>query len=802
MKNLFENNTGKLVKQLAAKDLRADKRRNIFIISTISFAVCLMVTLALFFLGSSHELKKQLQGRYQAVVIGMSKEEITKAMNDKSLAKVGVEVGINILHIDKFTLNVNYRDKNDVNLRSISIQGQLPKKENEILISRTYLEKIGINPEIGRQVKLSLDETTEKNFTITGIIDDKENRNAYEVIVSESYLQTYYTSTIPYKVLVRYGDSKDIKPDELKTMITSCLQQYNVEEEEIAFSSSYFSSVDNMARDIYAIAGICLLIILACAMVIYSMFYIGVVGKINEYGRFRVIGMTKKQLKAMIKQERNKIERISILLGCCFGCLLGYIIVPKGWNWINTIMSVITIAILTKIVVSLSIRKPMNIAVKISPIEAIRMSSTTETSKNKSHIEYKMSPAGLSKAYFVRNRKKNVITLISLGLTGILLSGAASYLNSIDPDSMARQVFGNQEMKLTLSPNLTGNPDEDPVEVFANAQKNNPFNKELMDELNKKNEIKNIRTVESCHPKIFLPNNVNVKNIPDADVAGLHEKDFDTYQNHLIKGTMKYSEMVSNRGILVDDTAKILSKFANYNVKIGDVIQIETNTGSLIKFTVMGIVNMENTDYAAFNFIIPQELLSNIRTDVTNFNSELLVQTNMEDLAKVENIIYDKLGNNQNINIKSFSETQLFVKEELKSFAFPIYGLVIFIGVFGLINLVNSLSTNLIARQRELGMLCSIGLSKKQLLKMLWWECLYYIFSTMAITISLGTVTGYALCRILNQVGVFGKMTYKFPTAATGIYFALLLIVVGIYLPIALRYCTQKPLVERIKIVE
>lgn len=162
-----------------------------------------MVTLALFFLGSSHELKKQLQGRYQAVVIGMSKEEITKAMNDKSLAKVGVEVGINILHIDKFTLNVNYRDKNDVNLRSISIQGQLPKKENEILISRTYLEKIGINPEIGRQVKLSLDETTEKNFTITGIIDDKENRNAYEVIVSESYLQTYYTSTIPYKVLVR-----------------------------------------------------------------------------------------------------------------------------------------------------------------------------------------------------------------------------------------------------------------------------------------------------------------------------------------------------------------------------------------------------------------------------------------------------------------------------------------------------------------------------------------------------------------------------------------------------------------------
>lgn len=802
MKNLFENNTGEIVKQLAAKDLRADKRRNVFIISTIAFAVCLMVMLALFFLGSSYKFKKQLQSRYQAVAIGMSKEEITKAMNDKSLEKVGVEVGVDILHIDKFTLNINYRDKNNINLRSINIQGQLPKKENEILISRRYLEKIGINAEIGCQVQLSLDETVEKNFIITGIIEEKESRNAYEVIVSESYLQTYYTSTIPYKVLIRYADSEDIKSDELKTMITSSLKQYDVDEEEIAFSSSYFSSVDNMARDIYAIGGICLLIILACGVVIYSMFYIGVVGKINEYGRFRMVGMTKKQLKAMIKQERNQIERISILLGCCFGSLLGYIIVPKGWNWINTIMSLVAVVILTKIVVSLSIRKPMNIAVRVSPIDAIRISSTTEALKNKSYIEYKMSPEGLSKAYFVRNRKKIVITLISLGLTGILLSGAATYLNSIDPDSMARQVFGNQEMKLTLSPNLTGDPGEDSVEIFAKAQKNNPFNKELMDELNKQNEIKNIRTVESCHPKIFLPNNTNVKNIPDVDIAGLHEKDFDTYQKHLLDGTMDYSKMVSNKGVLVDDTAKILSKFTNYNVKIGDEIQIETNTGSLIKFTVMGIVSMKNTDYAAFNFLIPQELLSSIRADVTNFNSELLIQTNMEDLTQVENMIYDKLGNNQDINIKSLSETKLFVREELKSFAFPIYGLVIFIGVFGLINLVNSLFTNLIARQRELGMLCSIGLTNKQLKKMLWYEGLYYIFSTMAITISLGTVTGYVLCRILNQVGVFGKMTYKFPTAATGIYFALLLIVVGIYLPIALRYCTKKPLVERIKIFD
>ena len=74
-------------------------------------------------------------------------------------------------------------------------------------------------------------------------------------------------------------------------------QAYGIEESRIAFSSSYFGTLDNSSRDVSVVLGVSLLIAVACATVIYSLFYVSVTGKIKEYGRLRVIGMTQKQVR-------------------------------------------------------------------------------------------------------------------------------------------------------------------------------------------------------------------------------------------------------------------------------------------------------------------------------------------------------------------------------------------------------------------------------------------------------------------------------------------------------------------------
>ena len=50
----FENDTSAITKKLANRSIKADKRRNIFIIVTIAFAACLMTVLALYTFGKSH----------------------------------------------------------------------------------------------------------------------------------------------------------------------------------------------------------------------------------------------------------------------------------------------------------------------------------------------------------------------------------------------------------------------------------------------------------------------------------------------------------------------------------------------------------------------------------------------------------------------------------------------------------------------------------------------------------------------------------------------------------------------------
>lgn len=57
--------------------------------------------------------------------------------------------------------------------------------------------------------------------------------------------------------------------------------------------------------------------------------------------------------------------------------------------------------------------------------------------------------------------------------------------------------------------------------------------------------------------------------------------------------------------------------------------------------------------------------------------------------------------------------------------------------------------TNLVSRRRELVILRSVGLAKEQLFRTLWIECFYYVMGTIVITLTIGSLSGYAICLIL-----------------------------------------------------
>ena len=86
-----------------------------------------------------------------------------------------------------------------------------------------------------------------------------------------------------------------------------------------------------------------------------------------------------------------------------------------------------------------------------------------------------------------------------------------------------------------------------------------------------------------------------------------------------------------------------------------------------------------------------------------------------------------------------------------------------FIGVFGIINLLNTLITNVLTRKRELGVLQAVGLSGKQLSNMLLMEGVFYTICVLILSILFGTVVVYELI-ILLKVGFNSYVVSEFFT--------------------------------------
>ena len=75
-------------------------------------------------------------------------------------------------------------------------------------------------------------------------------------------------------------------------------------EQYVMYSSTYFGLAEEKSTlELLVIIGASSLIVLACSLVIYSLFYISVIGKTHEYGRLRVLGATSVQIKRIVRKE-------------------------------------------------------------------------------------------------------------------------------------------------------------------------------------------------------------------------------------------------------------------------------------------------------------------------------------------------------------------------------------------------------------------------------------------------------------------------------------------------------------------
>ena len=793
----FENDTSAVEKKLASRSIKADKRRSVFVILTIALAVCLMGTLC--FLYSAQQLKTLdgILGQYQAGCVGLTREEVTRLADAGKFEKWGCTIEVGTARHKDSILQISYVSPEMIDLMGYGrITGAYPQAENELCVERTFFRYFGLSGEVGQTVALDLGDG-EKSYTVTGILEAENDSRIFTVWIPETAVGADGHDA-HYELRFRFAGSQGMEPDQLRADIERFFAEMGIPEDRTFYSSSYFGMVDlylGNGMEVYAAA---LLIAVVCAIVVYNIFYISVMGKMREYGRLKVLGTTPRQLKRVVKRERRFLTAIAIPLGLVCAAGIALIAVPGYWSWGDNLRSAVVVSLLTYGTVLIATRKPMAMAGKVSAIEAIRATAYSQQQgpSVSRQLHRRLTMPRLAWMNFSRNRKKAFVTTLSLGLTGILLLCVSAYANSVDVKEMAQSQFGDRSQYLLQYEDFAGRE-------FVEMQRENPLGRTLREELAALPGVDYVTAYSLTCVEIpaisVIPG--NSEHEPFV-VRGISQKDMtEMYAGSgVLEGTADYRQLLDGDGILVCPAGSALKEIYRTGYQVGDTVTVSCYNGQSKTYTVMGIVQDVQIGSSSHFFILPEEELSVLYPEISDFTGYVNLHTE-QDSDQLRRAVFSAVSD-QRVAVSGLDDLSAELERGLRGELARDYGILVFIFVFSLINLANTLITNLLTRQQEFGVFQSVGMSDRQLSNMLSFECLYYVGITLLVTLTLGTACSLAVCRVFDRIGMFGTLTYHFPALQVLLFGGALLLVQGIFSACAVRYTRRLSLVERIKAVD
>ena len=793
----FENDTSMVEKKLAGRSIKADKRRSVFVILTIALAVCLMGTLC--FLYSAQQLKTLdgILGQYQAGCGGLTREEVAQLADAGKFEKWGCTVEAGTARHEDSVLQIGYVSPEMIDLMGYGeITGTYPLGENELCVERAFFRYFGLSGEVGQTVALDLGDG-EKSYTVTGILEAENDSRIFTVWIPETAVEADGHNA-PYELRFRFAGSQGMEPDQLRADIERFFAEMGIPEDRTFYSSSYFGMVDlylGNGMEVYAAA---LLIAVVCAIVVYNIFYISVMGKMREYGRLKVLGTTPKQLKRVVKRERRFLTAIAVPLGLVCAAVIALIAVPGYWSWGDNIRSAVVVSLLTYGTVLIATRKPMAMAGKVSAIEAIRATAYSQQQgpSVSRQLHRRLTMPRLALMNFSRNRKKAFVTTLSLGLTGILLLCVSAYANSVDVKEMAQSQFGDRSQYLLQYEDFAGRE-------FVEMQRENPLGRTLREELAAIPGVDYVTAYSLTCVEIpaisTIPGNSEhepfvVRGISQEDMAEMYAG------SGVLEGTADYRQLLDGDGILVCPAGGALKEIYRTSYQVGDTVTLSCYNGQSKTYTVMGIVQDIQIGSSSHFFVLPEEELFALYPEIADFTGYVNLHTE-QDSDQLRRAVFGAVSD-QRVAVSGLDDLASELERGLRGELARDYGILVFIFVFSLINLANTLITNLLTRQQEFGVFQSVGMSGRQLSNMLSFECLYYVGITLLVTLTLGTVCSLAVCRVFDRIGMFGTLTYHFPVLQVLLFGAALLLVQGVFSVCAVRYTRRLSLVERIKAVD
>lgn len=819
----------KMTTRVAYCNMRHYKSKNIL----IGIAI-ILTTLLLFVIPSigkdmvevNFAVINKIYPTWHALYRNVDESTVMKLAAHHDVKTYGLRSDAGYMNLEDATVSMMYMDRTGMELYKVKLkEGELPQKENDIVVSKGILEALGQNGKIGDTITVpyqilkddGLDYTKEKDFRICGFLADNESskeQKQYTSLVSEAFLKAEIpVEQVKYRFLLQVNGQKGNTTADYTETIQNIARQFGISEDDMNINKEYLAANYVDPATIPVIVGIMLIVVLAGIITIYSVYYVSMNQRVREFGKLKAIGATKRQLRQIVLREGMGVALFAIPIGLLIGTVAvkvvllqfvehakdsnvliteAYKVVAKGevqlyYWWIYLLAIAVTLC-----TVYLSLMKPMRMAAKVSEIEAMRYQGGSKRQKSSRKGYQFLNIGRLTKRNLAENKKKSTITIVSMAVTGIFVMMVATVLSCANPmESAKSSIVGQYE----ISPIVESGNKEHPEYEWAEVQKNNPLNEGL------KQQIEELDGVERVD--VFTALKVSggpfEEKIGTEFINGVPEEYAEELKKGITEGNVTYEELKSGDKVILDRA--LLHWYPD--IKVGDKLKLNIHDG-------------DNT----FQKEIEVAAIGEYGTGLTNYNCLIMAKEGAEKLTINNSSSYFQVIADKDYDEALEASLQAIVdgsgrlqmrtwKNEYDTWENAIqmtrgacYAFIIILAAISIMNLINTMINSVHVRKKELGMMQAIGMSDRQLMKMLQLEGIFYTVGTLIISIGVGSLAGYPLFLYAKRTGMFDISTYHYPVTAA-IIIILTLFVIQMLLAIFIAKSVRKDsLIERIRFSE
>lgn len=582
------------------------------------------------------------------------------------------------------------------------VEGNFPTSDHEIVLSESA--KPILKVELGDAITVDgMGET----FTISGFAAASSKQMRYD----------RFSALLSIEAFRRYVPAKDYTEQlvvqlsafcNMQKVIADITQTFHLGEKQVTQNGNLLivmgQSDDDFVIQLYGCAVVLFFLVLtASVLMITSSLNSNVARRIEFFGMLRCVGATKRQIMRFVRREGLRWCKYAIPAGLAGGVVTVWILCA-ALKWISPVyfsempvfrvsgISVVCGIAVGFLTVLLAAQSPARKAAGVSPLMAVSGNAyQTKPIRAAANTHLFKIEASLGIHHATSNRKNFILMTCSFAISIILFLAFSPAIDFMSHAINAVEPY-TPDISIISKDNSLSVP------------------KELAE------QFENLDYVKQAYGRMFAYD-IPVEGDRQINLITYEEQQFKWAEENLIEGSVEKAVSTNNAVLVVYNSGYVLHT--------GDKISLNINSISQ-ELEVVGILSkspFSNTP-GTVNIICTEDTFQKLfgEAQYTIMDLQLGRGATNEDV----NVIREMAGTEFTFSDRRQSNQQAV--GSYYSYALFIYGFLVVIALITVFNVINSISMSVSARIKQYGAMRAIGMSSRQLVKMVTAEAATYSF--------------------------------------------------------------------------